>query len=225
MTTRLCNGIGHKSNRMISEAIEKSGASLKAAGNDLSESLGMIVAGNAALQNPNTVGQMLKTFSMRLRGATKAELDELGLDTEGMASARKSVVKQFKSMAGIDIMEGRGYKSTFQILDELLDKWESLSDAEHAALSEAIGGKRGGSVMASLMQNWEEARQVVEKAEASTGTAMNRHALMMESAAKKLEVVKANAQETAYNIIDSDVLKAGIDLLGKLLSGLNDVFN
>ena len=48
-----------------------------------------------------------------------------------------------KSMAGIDIMNGKSYKSTYQILDELHDKWADLSDAEQAAITESIGGKRG----------------------------------------------------------------------------------
>ena len=153
----------------ISTAIEKSGASLKAAGNDINQALGLIVAANDSLQNPDTVGQMLKTMSMRLRGASVADLEELGIDTTGMSQGKKSIVQQYKHMAGIDIMEGDRYKSTFQILDELHEKWETLSDAERAAITEATGGKRGGTVMASLMQNWKDARETVMTAEQSVG--------------------------------------------------------
>lgn len=207
----------------ISEAIEKSGASLNAAGNNLNESLGMIVAGNAALQNPNTVGTMLKTFAMRLRGATASELEELGIDTTGMSNAKKSVVKQFKAMAGIDIMEGKNYKSTFQILDELHEKWNDLSDAEQAALTEAVGGKRGGTVMASLMQNWEDAKAVVEKAIQSEGTAEDRMSLVMESAQAKLNTFKASIQELDHDIVNSKGLKNLIDLGTKFINILDQI--
>lgn len=49
-----------------------------------------------------------------------------------MTDGTKSVVQMMKSMAGVDIMNGTSYKSTYQILDELHDKWASLSDAEQA---------------------------------------------------------------------------------------------
>ena len=114
--------------------------------------MGLVVAANNSLQDPSSVGQMLKTMSMRLRGASAKDLEELGIDTEGMTQGSKSIVQIYKSMAGIDIMEGTDYKSTIQILRELHDKWEDLTDAERAAITEATGGKRGGSVMSSLMK-------------------------------------------------------------------------
>ena len=61
-------------------------------------------------------------MSMRLRGASVADLEELGIDTTGMSQGKKSIVQQFKHMAGIDIMEGTDYKSTYRILDELHEK-------------------------------------------------------------------------------------------------------
>ena len=75
---------------------------------------------------------------MRLRGANKADLQALGIDTDGMSDGTKSIVQQMKSMAGIDIMQGTNYKSTYQILDELHNKWSLLSDAERAAITQAI---------------------------------------------------------------------------------------
>jgi hypothetical protein len=52
-----------------------------------------------------------------------------------MSDGTKSIVQQMKSMAGIDIMQGTSYKSTYQILDELHDKWADLSDAEQANIT------------------------------------------------------------------------------------------
>lgn len=202
----------------ISEAIERSGASLKAAGNDLNESLGMIVAANNSLQNPSTVGQMLKTISMRLRGATASELSELGIDTEGMSQGIKSVVKQFKAMANIDIMQGTDYKSTFRILDELHNKWLDLTDAERAALTEAVAGKRGGSVMASLMENWEDARDAVQKAADSFGSAAEEQKAWEESLQYSIDVAKASLQELANDFLASSFLKSGIDILTKIIN-------
>lgn len=128
----------------LSDAIQRSGSALSAAGNTLDESLGLITAANDTVQNPQSVGTFLKTASMRLRAQSTAELEAAGIDTTGMTNAKKSIRAQFMAQAGIDIMkDSKTYKSTYQILDELADKWNDLSDAQQAAITEAVGGKRG----------------------------------------------------------------------------------
>lgn len=61
----------------------------------------------------------LKTLSMRLRGA-KTELEELGEDTEGMASSTAKMRKDILGIAGVDIMKNEEeFKSTFQVMSEI----------------------------------------------------------------------------------------------------------
>ena len=193
------------------EAITRGGAQLSSAGNDLSQSLGMIVAANDAVRDPSSVGTMLKTFSMRLRGANSSDLADLGIDTTGMASGTKSVVQIFKHMAGIDIMEGTDYKSTYDILDELASKWDKLTDAEKAALSEAVGGKRGGSIMASLMTNWQDAKDVVETANNSQGSAEKEQKNREKSIQVALNRAKSQVEEVIADMADKGFIKNLID--------------
>lgn len=224
MTIRL-RYVGHKSNRMLGEAIKRAGGALHAAANDFNQSLAIITAGNTNIQDPQSVSQLLKTMTMRLRGASAKDLQELGLDTEGMTDGKKSIVQLYKSMAGIDIMEGTNYKSTYQILDELYEKWDSLNDAQHAAISEMTGGKRAGSVFASLMTNWEDARKVVEAAERG----MTEHSAQkeLENASKSVEFslqrVRAAAQELAYDFLSSDFLKGAIEAFARFIEVLDKV--
>lgn len=199
------------------EAITRGGAQLSSAGNDLSQSLGMIVAANDAVRNPSSVGTMLKTFSMRLRGANSSDLADLGIDTTGMASGTKSVVQIFKHMAGIDIMDGTDYKSTYDILDELASKWQSLTDVERAALSEAVGGKRGGSIMASLMTNWQDAKDVVETANNSQGSAEREQKNREKSIQVSLNRAKSQVEEVIADMADKGVIKGLINGFTKVL--------
>ena len=199
------------------EAITRGGAQLSSAGNDLSQSLGMIVAANDAVRDPSSVGTMLKTFSMRLRGANSSDLANLGIDTTGMASGTKSVVQIFKHMAGIDIMNGTDYKSTYDILDELASKWQSLTDAERAALSEAVGGKRGGSIMASLMTNWQDAKDVVETANNSQGSAKREQKNREKSIQVSLNRAKSQVEEVIADMADKGVIKGLIDGFATIL--------
>ena len=207
----------------LSASLERSGAALHAAGNDIAESMGLIVAANDSLQDPASVGTMLKTISMRLRGASVSELEDLGIDTEGMSQGVKSVVKQFKAQAGIDIMEGTDYKSTFKILDELHDKWADLNDAERAALTEAVAGKRGGSVMSSLMENWEDARKAMETAQNAEGSAERELEHASEGVEFSINRIKASAEELAYDVLDSGFLKNVLEFINSAVRGLDDL--
>lgn len=205
------------------EAITRGGAQLSAAGNDLSESLGMIVAANDAVRDPSSVGTMLKTFSMRLRGANSKDLQDLGIDTTGMTNGTKSIVQIFKNMAGIDIMDGSSYKSTYDILDQLASKWKDLTDAERAALSEAVGGKRGGSIMASLMTNWQDAKDVVETANNSEGSAEKEQKNREKSIQVALNRAKAQIEEIIADMADKGIIKGAIDGFTSILKVIEQI--
>ena len=53
----------------IGEAMERSASSMRAANNTIDESIAMITAANEVAQNPEKVGNAMKTISMRIRGA------------------------------------------------------------------------------------------------------------------------------------------------------------
>ena len=50
----------------VGDALQRSAAALHAAGNDIDESIGMIVAANNVAQDPDMVGNALKTLSLRI---------------------------------------------------------------------------------------------------------------------------------------------------------------
>jgi len=161
--------------------------------------------------------------------ATAAELEEAGIDTTGMANARKSIVKIYKSMAGVDIMEadGKTYRSTYAILDDLADKWSSLSDAERAAISEATGGKRGGTVMASLMQNWQDARNATDEAINSAGSALEENEKIINSIEGRLNQFRSAFESFSGDLLGTEFVKsfiqggtAAITVLDKIVTKL-----
>jgi TP901 family phage tail tape measure protein len=53
----------------IGEALQRSASSMAAANNSLDETIAMITAANEVAQNPEKVGNAMKTMSMRIRGA------------------------------------------------------------------------------------------------------------------------------------------------------------
>lgn len=116
----------------IGEALQRSASSMYAAGNTMEQTIGLVTAANTVVQDPDSVGTAFKTISMRIRGAT-TELEEAGLETDGMAESTASLRKEIMALSGVDIMkDANTFKSTYDILDELATKWQDLTDIQQA---------------------------------------------------------------------------------------------
>lgn len=80
---------------------------------------------------------------MRLRGA-KTELEEAGLEAEGMAETTSSLQAKLLALTHgkVDIMlDENTFKNSTQILREMADAWKDMTDVERAAALELMGGR------------------------------------------------------------------------------------
>lgn len=200
----------------IGEALQRSASSMAAANNTIDETIAMITAANEVAQNPEKVGNAMKTMSMRIRGA-KTELEEAGESTDGMAESTASLRQEIMALSGVDIMLNETtFKSTYQIMDELSKKWENLSDIAQATIIELVAGKHQGNVFSSLMANFDTARDALETsltASDGIGSAMKEHAKWSESLEARLNKLKAAWQSLSQTFLNSDFLKVGMDIL------------
>ena len=195
----------------IGEALANSASSLAAANNTIDESIALITAANTVVQNPESVGTAFKTLSMRIRGA-KTDLEEAGLDADGMANSISELRSEIKALSGVDIMlDDKTFKSTYQIIKELSEVWKELSDVSQANVIELIAGKRQGNIMASLMNNFNIAEKVLNTSINSSGSAMKEHSKWMDSLEAKTQQFKASFQELSTVVLDSDFLKGLVD--------------
>lgn len=200
----------------VGEALLRSAAAMKAANNTLDETIGLATAANTILQNPQSVGTMLKTVSMYVRAA-KTELEAAGEETEGIAESTgklRELVKQITKEGGkaVDIMADENtFKSTYQIMKEISDVWDNISDANQAALLEKLGGKRNANAIAAMLENFEIAEQAMQAAADSAGSAMNELEKFQKSIEGHIVAFKTAYQELAQTLIDGDLVKKVID--------------
>lgn len=213
----------------IGTALQKSAASLASANNTLDESIALITAGNAVIQNPETVGTTMKTLSMFLR-ASKTEAEEAGIETEGMATSVSKLRKEILSLtkvnggSGVDIMlDEDTYKSTYQILRELSLVWEDLSDVTQANILERIAGKRNANIAASVITNFSVAEEALATSTNSAGSALKENEKYLDSIAGHANKTKIAFEDLSQNFIESDFIKAGADSLTVILNGLNEI--
>lgn len=130
--------IGNKfsiSSAGIGAALQRSASSLVAAGNDLDEAISLVTAGNTVLQDPESVANGIKIISLRIRSA-KSEISELGESTDDMVESSAKLQQKVQAIAGVNIMkDDNTFKSTYQILSEIANKWSELSDIDQANCS------------------------------------------------------------------------------------------
>ena len=108
----------------IAEALQRSASSLTTAGNTLDEAIALVTAGNAVVQDPESVGAGLRTISLRLVGTEQAnkELEELGEEAVTITQSKmRDVIMaatkvESNDFQGFDILDENGnYKSTYEI--------------------------------------------------------------------------------------------------------------
>lgn len=208
------------SSQGVGEALQESASALAAGGNSLEESIGLITAMNSTVQNTSKVGTTLKTLSMYLR-ASKTEAEAAGESTEGMADSVSKLREELLSLTGgkLDIMlDEDTYKSTYQIMLELSQVWDELTDVSQANITELVAGKRNSDAMLSLLKNMSTAQEVVEAASNASGSAIKENETYLNSIEGHITTLKASFQELSSDFIDTGVVTSIVDIGNALLN-------
>lgn len=124
--------------------MKRSASALEAAGNTIDESLALIASANTVVQDPEKVGTALRTVSMYLRSA-KTEAEAAGESTEGMVESVSKLREELLKLTNnkVDIMlNDDTFKSSFEILKEISQVWDQLTDVTQANILEKLAGKR-----------------------------------------------------------------------------------
>lgn len=154
----------------------------------------------------------------------KTELEEAGLETDGMAESTATLRKEIMALSGVDIMkDATTFKSTYQILDELATKWQDLTDIQQASITELIAGKRQGNIVSALMSNFDIAREATETAYNSDGSAQKELENYQKGIEYSIDKFKAQFQELSTTVLSSDIFKGVVDGGTAFLSVLTQI--
>lgn len=220
------NAIGNKyaiDSEGIADGLQNASAALKVAGNDLNETIALITATNKIYQNPEEGSNMLKVASMRLRGQVDA-LEEMGLDAEGVSTDLTKIQQQIYELTGnkVNIFEDdETMKSTYQMVLEIGEVFDSLSDRSQADLLEIMFGKQRASAGASLLLNYKELEKIKNDSINAANSMAEEYNKYMESAEASLTVFKEKLIETYSTFMSGDLIKYTADVGSGLLDLVN----
>ena len=146
----------------LGEGLNNAGSALASAGNSLEQTLALLMAANATVQDPSKSSTAMRTITARIRN-TKTELDDLGETLDEKYDTVAKYQAELKGLTGVDILDstGKQFRSTYDILSDLASKWKNLDDAKRAAVTTMLAGTRNQDIFASLMQNFPEAERAL----------------------------------------------------------------
>lgn len=210
----------------IADAMADAGAALEAAGNNFDESVALFTATNEVIQDYSKTATALRTIAARIRN-TSGELAEMEIDADGAAESITQLQQKIYKASGnkVNIFEddNETFKSTIQILRELSEVWNTLSDVDQAEITRLIAGTRQQSVFAAIMNNFDTVDKIIETSVNSTGSAVAENEKYLDSITGKLDLLRSSYEALSSSIINSDAYKFGIDRLRGVLDLLNKI--
>ena len=223
------------------EALQSSASALQTAGNSMDESLALITAGNAVVQDANKVGTGMRTIALRLTGTktAKEQLEEMGEETENVITTQsklRDTIKEATAVAsngfkGFDILDDNGnYKSTYEIMlgiadvyDEIVETDKQLGRNNANLLLESVAGKNRANIAASIFQNPQLLKDAYKSSQEANGSAMRENEKYVQSISGHIAQLKNAWQEMWANAANRDVINFFIDAAKAVVNLANAV--
>lgn len=195
----------------ITEAVESSGSVAYNAGLNYQEYAAMVAkAVEETGQGGSTIGQAYKSIFSRI---TKASATEGTLDTD-ISAAEESL-----RSVGIQVRDTEDeFRDLTDIMADLGKVWDSLSSVEKSNIGFNVAGTRQLNVVNSLLGSWTEYEDIMGSIDERTGMTMQNQETYADSLKGHLGDLEATGQSIWKNILNSDELKGGVDLLTGLLT-------
>ena len=209
----------------IEKGIEKAGAAAAADGTSFGQLAAMLTAITSTTQIGGSVaGRTINTIMGRMN---KIGTNELIYDENGNAISGSAVAKLLKAQ-GINMYDKAGNKrSTFDVLYDLSEKWEGMSDAEQQQIATAIAGTRQYSNFAAIMQGMHEGKidEYMDLIGEASGITDKKYQVYTESLAASLTNLKNTFDELVADLTNSKVLTGFFDGISKAIQGIDNLAN
>lgn len=159
----------------IATALSKVASQANIAGMSIDFTTALLAKGIETTREPaESIGTALKTIIARMR-----ELTDYGKTLEDGMNINN--VETQLAYVGIALRNTNGeLRSTEEVLNELGEKWDTLSSNQQAAVAKALAGTRQQSRLIAMMTDYERVTELQEIAQRSAGATAAQAATYME---------------------------------------------
>lgn len=191
----------------LSLGLSKTAAAMGTLGNSFEQTVALMTSAGEIMPNQSgKIARGLRTVGLQLANLANKS-SELSLGYGNATVALKDSEGQMRS--------------TYDILNEIKDTWDKMSEAQKQSLGLQIAQKNQYEVFASTMENFGAAQDAYKTALNSSGSAMKENAAYAESLEYKIQMLKKAFQDLANSVASSDLLKQTIDMGTALLEFAN----
>ena len=170
-------------------------------GNSLEETIGLMVA----------ITEQTKNSSKSARGLN-AILANLAQVLDPASSNGEKIVEIFDKL-GVTMYDANGqFKSGYDLLSGLAEKWNTLDGNAQKYIATTLAGTTQLNNFLALMNNFDHATKATNTALESQGSALEENERYMGGIEAKMTNLKQVFQDFANNVLDSDFVKALLDV-------------
>lgn len=214
------NSVGNAfatSNDEIIDGLERSASAMASTGASLEDTIAIFTGGQEIVQNAESVGSAMKTFSMRIRG-----MDEEGEALDELSNVKGDVYELTNGKVSI-MKDENTYRSIYDILKDIAGVWDDITDKNKAKLLEKLFAKTRANTGAAILQNWDQVEKAVKTMEDSAGSADNEMSIAADSIEFKLNKLSQTWVGFAQDTLSQNSLKGTISLLTGLSQALTTI--
>lgn len=162
---------------------------------------------------------------MRIRGYDEETEEYIG-GVEELSGEIADLTKTASKPGGISLFTDDSkteFKSTTQLLRDISEIYDELTDKQQADLLEKLAGKRQGQVVASILNNFGAVDKSLATMSDSTGGAMREMEIIEESLEFKLNALKETATGIFQNLFAQNDMAMVIDFLTVILNFVDKI--
>ena len=201
----------------IATALSRTSAVAREAGLSLDQTAAALTTMiDVSQQDASSVGNAFRTILARYGNVKATAFTSLVGDSEDIDDANGSINDTEKVLGaiGIKIRSSSSDMRDFDdVMDELADKWVTLTDVEKNAVSTALAGVRQRNIFGIYMENYDTYKQAISEAEKAEGTAARKMQAYNESVAYSINQLSAAWEGFAQKLEASGAVKLFFQLL------------
>ena len=211
----------------IATALSRTSAVARGAGLNLDQTAAALTTMiDVSQQDASSVGNAFRTILARYGNVKATAFTSLVGDSEDIDDANGSINDTEKVLGaiGIKIRSSSSDMRDFDdVMDELADKWVTLTDVEKNAVSTALAGVRQRNIFGIYMENYDTYKQAISEAEKAEGTAARKMQAYNESVAYSINQLSAAWEGFAQKLEASPAVKGGYKFLTFLVEQLDHI--
>ena len=204
----------------LAEAMSQTAVTAADAGISMDKLLGYLAAvGEVTQKDMSSIGNAFKTIFTRMSDIKSGKLELI--DEDGTTEILSDVETILNNL-NIKLRDSDNeFRNFGDVLDEVAAKWDTYSDVQQAALGKAFAGTRQQENFRVLMANYDKAREYMDIAADSAGSAEKKFSAYLDSIEAKTKSLQAAFESLAVNTFSTEMFGGIIEATTGLVEFLD----